>query len=144
MHLTIFVKCYHTLFNLSLLEIAKWRLNPSFPLPHYMVVGDGFHVVVLDMAGLATQQAILMVIRASTFLVHQIVALMVFIWTIMALVLFILLSPILQVIALTILNTVLQVAGMLETRTEVNEPDVVHITPTKEEEEALITIKMAC
>ena len=65
---------------------------------------------------------------------------MVFIWTIMALVLFILLSPILQVIALTILNTVLQVAGMLETRTEVNEPDVVHITPTKEEEEADVAI----
>ena len=45
--------------------------KPFFPLPHYMVVGDGFHVVVLNMADLATQhQAILMVNRASTLLLH--------------------------------------------------------------------------
>ena len=123
-----FVKYSYTLSNLSLLEIAKWHLNPSFPLSHYMVVGDGFHVAVLDVADLATQhQAILMVIRASTFLVHQIMALVVFFWTIMELVLFILLPPILGVIALTILKILLQVAKMLETRTEVDKLDVVCI-----------------
>ena len=58
----------------------------------------------------------------------------------MALVLFILLSPILGVIALRILKTLLQVAQMLETRTEVEEPDVVCITPIKEEGEADVAI----
>ena len=67
-------------------------------------------------------------------------ALVVFIWTKMALVLFILLSPILGVIALTILKTLLQVAEMLETRTEVDEPDVVRITPIKEEGETDVAI----
>ena len=67
-------------------------------------------------------------------------ALVVFIWTIMALVLFILLSPILGVIALTILKTLLQVAEMLETRTEVDKPDMVCITPIKEEGEADMAI----
>ena len=115
---------------------SQVKLNPSFPLPHYMVVGDSFHVVVLDMANLAIQhQTILMVTRASAFLINQIKALVVFIWTIMALVLFILLSPILGTIALTILRPISKVARMLETRKEADKPDVVCITLIKEDGE---------
>jgi hypothetical protein len=125
-HLTVFVKCSHTLSNPSLLEIAKWLLNPSFLLPQCMVVGDGFHTVVLDVANLAIQHLVILVVsRTPAFLVNQILALVVFIWTIVALVLFILLSPILGVIALTILKSILQVARMLEARKEVGNPDMV-------------------
>jgi hypothetical protein len=80
------------------------------------------------------------VTRTPAFIVNQIIALVVFIWTIMALVLFILLSPILGVIALTILKTLLQVARMLEARAEAGKLDVVHIIIINEDGEMDVAI----
>ena len=67
--------------------------------------------------------------------IHCILAFVVFIWIIMDLVLFILLSPILGVIALTILKTSLQLARVLEIRKEVGKLDMVCIIIIKEDGE---------
>ena len=59
-------------------------------------------------------------------------ALVVFTWTIVALVLFILLSPTNGMIVLTIPKTILQVASMLVVRKEVVKPDMAPTIPNKE------------
>jgi prepilin signal peptidase PulO-like enzyme (type II secretory pathway) len=103
--------------------------------------GDCFPMVVLDMVDLAIQPlSLLMVTRTQAFLIKQILALVVFIWTIMVLVLFIPVSPILGVIVLTISKTILQVAGKLEAGKGENKADVVCAILIKEDREVKVVI----
>ena len=106
-----------------------------------------YHMVILDMASLAIQHlSLLVVTRTQTFLAKQILTQVVFIWTVMALVLFILLLPILGVIILIIPKTFLQVAGRLEARKGVDKLDMVHTILVKVVREADmdITINISC
>ena len=144
MQLTVFVKCFCTLYNHMLLGTIKQILHSPSLLLIYAVLEGNFHKVVQDMASLEIHQFSLTVVtQKRVFLAKQILVFMVYIWTTKDLVLFTLLSHTHGVIVSTIRKTRIQVARTLVAKIEVEDLGVDLTISTKEDREVdkgLITL----